>query len=316
MRRKLIEFFVFSPDIIKVNPFFAISLALADRIQNFFAKEQLNELLINVGFKIISVILVCVIMSVIRRLGKNMLKKAFAVNVERIQKVTGGTERRKETFESLSLNIWRYTVNIVLILWLVSIFIPLQNLLIASSAFFVVIGFAAKSMLDDITMGFFIIFEDLFSVGDFVEIDGNTGTVTEIGLRSVKIRVLTGEIVIIPNGNIGKVINHSVSNGQAVLDISIAYEADIDQAILVLEGVAQDAFDKYETILQLPQILVVQVLADSAIVIRMIAEVSPLQQWHIQRELRRLIKKSFDQHNIEIPYSKMVIYQKNEGGAQ
>ncbi|MCI8702447.1 MAG: mechanosensitive ion channel [Turicibacter sp.] len=301
---------------IKVNPFFAISLALADRIQNFFAKEQLNELLINVGFKIISVILVCVIMSVIRRLGKNMLKKAFAVNVERIQKVTGGTERRKETFESLSLNIWRYTVNIVLILWLVSIFIPLQNLLIASSAFFVVIGFAAKSMLDDITMGFFIIFEDLFSVGDFVEIDGNTGTVTEIGLRSVKIRVLTGEIVIIPNGNIGKVINHSVSNGQAVLDISIAYEADIDQAILVLEGVAQDAFDKYETILQLPQILGVQELADSAIVIRMIAEVSPLQQWHIQRELRRLIKKSFDQHNIEIPYSKMVIYQKNEGGAQ
>lgn len=306
----------FSPDIIKVNPFFAISLALADRIQNFFAKEQLNELLINVGFKIISVILVCVIMSVIRRLGKNMLKKAFAVNVERIQKVTGGTERRKETFESLSLNIWRYTVNIVLILWLVSIFIPLQNLLIASSAFFVVIGFAAKSMLDDITMGFFIIFEDLFSVGDFVEIDGNTGTVTEIGLRSVKIRVLTGETVIIPNGNIGKVINHSVSNGQAVLDISIAYEADIDQAILVLEGVAQDAFDKYETILQLPQILGVQELADSAIVIRMIAEVSPLQQWHIQRELRRLIKKSFDQHNIEIPYSKMVIYQKNEGGAQ
>ena len=310
------NFLFFSPDIIKVNPFFSISLALADRIQNFFAKEQLNELLINVGFKIISVILVCVIMSVIRRLGKNMLKKAFAVNVERIQKVTGGTERRKETFESLSLNIWRYTVNIVLILWLVSIFIPLQNLLIASSAFFVVIGFAAKSMLDDITMGFFIIFEDLFSVGDFVEIDGNTGTVTEIGLRSVKIRVLTGEIVIIPNGNIGKVINHSVSNGQAVLDISIAYEADIDQAILVLEGVAQDAFDKYETILQLPQILGVQELADSAIVIRMIAEVSPLQQWHIQRELRRLIKKSFDQHNIEIPYSKMVIYQKNEGGAQ
>ena len=111
------NFLFFSPDIIKVNPFFAISLALADRIQNFFAKEQLNELLINVGFKIISVILVCVIMSVIRRLGKNMLKKAFAVNVERIQKVTGGTERRKETFESLSLNIWRYTVNIVLILW-------------------------------------------------------------------------------------------------------------------------------------------------------------------------------------------------------
>ena len=90
------------------NSFYLGSLALADKIENFFAKDQFNELLINIGFKIISVILVCLIMSVIRRLGKNMLKKAFAVNVERIQKVTGGTERRKETFESLSLNIWRY----------------------------------------------------------------------------------------------------------------------------------------------------------------------------------------------------------------
>ena len=252
-------------------------------------------------------------MSIVRKLGKNMIKKAFAVNIERIQKVTGGTERRKETFESLALNIWRYAVNIVLILWLLSVFVSLDKLLVASSALVVVIGFAAKSMLDDITMGFFIIFEDLFSVGDFIEIDGNTGTVTEIGLRSVKIRVLTGEIVIIPNGNIGKVINHSVSNGQAVLDIGIAYEADLDKAISVLQKVASEAFNQYDDILQVPQVLGVQELADSAVVIRMIAEVSPLQQWHIQRELRRLIKLTFDRENIEIPYSKMVVYQKNEG---
>ena len=56
-----------------------------------------------------------------------------------------------------------------------------------------------------------------------------------------------------------------------------------------------------------------QELADSAVVIRMIAEVSPLQQWHIQRELRRLIKLTSDRANIEIPYSKMMVYQKNEG---
>ena len=290
-----------------------LSNVLADKIQNFLATDQLNTFLINAGFKIVSVILILVIMSIVRKLGKNMIKKAFAVNIERIQKVTGGTERRKETFESLALNIWRYAVNIVLILWLLSVFVSLDKLLVASSALVVVIGFAAKSMLDDITMGFFIIFEDLFSVGDFIEIDGNTGTVTEIGLRSVKIRVLTGEIVIIPNGNIGKVINHSVSNGQAVLDIGIAYEADLDKVISVLQKVASEAFNQYDDILQVPQVLGVQELADSAVVIRMIAEVSPLQQWHIQRELRRLIKLKFDRENIEIPYSKMMVYQKNEG---
>ena len=290
----------------------SVNKVLADKIENFIATDRLNEILVNIGFKVISVLLVLIIMSIIRRFVKNLIKKAFAVNIERIQKVTGGTERRKETFESLALNIWRYTINILTILWLLSIFVPLDKLLIASSGIFVVIGFAAKSMLDDITMGFFIIFEDLFSVGDFIEIDGNTGTVTEIGLRSVKIRVVTGETVIIPNGNIGKVINHSVSNGQALLDIGIAYEADLDKAISVLERVGQEAFDQYEEILQMPQVLGVQELADSSVVIRMTAEVEPLQQWYIQRELRRLIKLAFDRENVEIPYSKMVVYQKNE----
>lgn len=292
-----------------------LSNVLADKIENFLATDQLNTFLINAGFKIVGIILIFVIMSIVRKFGKNMIQKAFAVNIERIQKVTGGTERRKETFESLALNIWRYAVNIILIVWLLSVFVPLDKLLVASSALVVVIGFAAKSMLDDILMGFFIIFEDLFSVGDFIEIDGNTGTVTEIGLRSVKIRVLTGETVIIPNGNIGKVINHSVSNGQAVLDIGIAYEADLDKAISVLQMVASEAFEQYDDILQIPQVLGVQELADSAVVIRMTAEVSPLQQWHIQRELRRLIKLTFERENIEIPYSKMVVYQKNEGSS-
>lgn len=292
-----------------------LSNVLADKIENFLETDQLNTLLINAGFKIVGIILIFVIMSIVRKFGKNMIQKAFAVNIERIQKVTGGTERRKETFESLALNIWRYAVNIILIVWLLSVFVPLDKLLVASSALVVVIGFAAKSMLDDILMGFFIIFEDLFSVGDFVEIDGNTGTVTEIGLRSVKIRVLTGETVIIPNGNIAKVINHSVSNGKAVLDIGIAYEADLDKAISVLETVASEAFEQYDDILQIPQVLGVQELAASAVVIRMTAEVSPLQQWHIQRELRRLIKLTFERENIEIPYSKMVVYQKNEGSS-
>ena len=118
-----------------------------------------------------------------------------------------------------------------------------------------IIAFAAKSMLDDIAMGFFIVFEDLFSVGDFIEVDGATGTVVEIGLRSVKIRVLTGETVIIPNGNINKVINHSISNGQAVVDISVAYEADLNKALSTLEEVATRTFDLYDEIIKRPVVL-------------------------------------------------------------
>ena len=227
--------------------------------------------------------------------------------------MTGGTERRKGTLESLALNIWRYTVNIVGIFAVLGVFVDVRTLLISTGGFAVVVAFAAKSMLDDIAMGFFIVFEDLFSVGDFIELDGVTGTVTEIGLRSVKIRVLTGETVIIPNGNIQKVINHSISNGQAIVDVSIAYEADLEKAIRTLEQIANDSFEKYDDILTIPTVLGVQELGASEVVVRMTAEVKPLQQWQIQRELRKIIKLTFDQEGIEIPFPRMVVYQKDGG---
>lgn len=285
----------------------------ADTIWNFFANEKINEILVKLALDIISVIVILVILSVVRRVGKNFIKKAFAVNIDKLQKMTGGTERRKGTLESLVLNIWRYTVNIVGIFAVLGVFFDVRTLLISTGGFAVVVAFAAKSMLDDIAMGFFIVFEDLFSIGDFIELDGVTGTVTEIGLRSVKIRVLTGETVIIPNGNIQKVINHSISNGQAIVDVSVAYEADLEKAIDTLEQIAKDAFDKYDDILTVPVVLGVQELGASEVVVRMTAEVKPLQQWRIQRELRKIIKLTFDQEGIEIPFPRMVVYQKDGG---
>ena len=103
-----------------------------------------------------------------------MITKGFAVNLHRFQRVTGGSDRRKETFESLALNIWRYFINIVMIFSVLGIFIDPKVLLAGTGSLALVVTFAAKSILDDIAMGFFIVFEDLFAVGDFVEIDGNS----------------------------------------------------------------------------------------------------------------------------------------------
>ena len=288
---------------------------VADYLPNLLSEAGLEEFLINGVKNILSVIVILIIISIVRRFGKNVIKKAFAVNIDKLQKVTGSTDRRKGTLESLVLNIWRYVVNIIGMFAVLGVFVDIRTLLISTGGFAVVIAFAAKSMLDDIAMGFFIVFEDLFSVGDFIEVDGTTGTVTEIGLRSVKIRVVSGETVIIPNGNIQKVINHSVSNGQAIVDVSVAYEADLEQAIKTLEKIAKEAFNKYDDIIAEPVVLGVQELGASEVVVRMTAEVQPLQQWKIQRELRKIIKLTFDKEGIEIPFPRMVVYQKDGGSA-
>jgi len=297
-----------------VNLFLNIPFG-ADYLPNLLSAINSEELLINGAKNILSVIVILIIVSIVRRFGKNVIKKAFAVNIDKLQKVTGSTDRRKGTLESLVLNIWRYAVNIIGMFAVLGVFVDVKTLLISTGGFAVVIAFAAKSMLDDIAMGFFIVFEDLFSVGDFIEVDGTTGTVTEIGLRSVKIRVGSGETVIIPNGNIQKVINHSISNGKAIVDVSVAYEADLEQAIKTLEKIAKEAFNKYDDIIAEPVVLGVQELGTSGVVVRMTAEVQPLQQWKIQRELRRMIKLTFDKEGIEIPFPRMVVYQKDGGSA-
>lgn len=291
------------------------AISTADGIAKFFSMDKIEEFLVQFAMDIFTVIAIVIILSIVRRIGKNVIKRAFAVNIDKLQKMTGGTNRRKGTLESLVLNIWRYTINIIGLIAVLGVFIPIQTLLVSTGGFAVVIAFAAKSMLDDIAMGLFIVFEDLFSVGDFIEIDGATGTVVEIGLRSVKIRVLTGETVIIPNGNINKVINHSISNGQAVVDISVAYEADLNKALDTLEEIATRTFDLYDEIITRPVVLGVQELGASEVVIRMMAEVQPTTQWHIQRELRKIIKLTFDEKGIEIPFPRMVVYQHNGGNA-
>ena len=75
--------------------------------------------------------------------------------------------------------------------------------------------------MKDIISGFFIIFEDQFSVGDYVQIGLAVGTVEEIGLRTTKISAYGGEVHIIPNGNISEVVNYSIDNSLAIVDIRL-----------------------------------------------------------------------------------------------
>src|SRR5699024_5187440 len=112
----------------------------------------------------------------------------------------------------------------------------------------------------DIISGFFIIFEDQFSVGDYVEISGVEGTVEMIGLRTTKIHGWTGEQYVIPNGDITQVKNYSIHNGLSVIDINLPYESDIVQAERMITEIITDLPEKYDVFVDTPVIFGVQAL--------------------------------------------------------
>lgn len=174
------------------------------------------------------------------------------------------------------------------------------------------IGFGAQSLVKDIITGFFILLEDQYSVGDYIQIEDYDGIVEDLGLRVTKIRSFSGELHIIPNSNIQIVTNNNRGMMRAAVNISIAYEEDIDNAIEVLESTCKEIEKSNNYILEGPNILGVVELAEYSVEIRIIAQTIAMEQWAVEREIRKKAKEALEKAGIEIPYPKRTIIGDDE----
>jgi len=173
------------------------------------------------------------------------------------------------------------------------------------------IGFGAQSLVKDIISGFFIIIEDQYNVGDVVRISGITGIVEEINLRRTVLRDLDGIVHTIPNGESGVASNFTKDWSRVNLNISVAYDTDLDYAISVINRVCIEMTEEpywKGLILKTPEVLRVDNLGDSGIDIKILGETKPIKQWEVMGELRKRIKKAFDVEGIEIPWPHTKVY--------
>jgi Mechanosensitive ion channel. len=254
----------------------------------------------SIGILITIIIAVAVIQAgnfIIQRVMNAQAKRKFPMD-----------EKRMKTLISVLKSILRYTVYFIAIITILdTLGVPVSSLLAAAGIGGLAIGFGAQSLVKDIINGFFVLFEDQFAVGDYVSIDGITGTVLDIGLRVTKIQGFAGDINIIPNGSINKVTNFTRGNNMAIVDVSVTYDTDLDKAIAILERVGRQMHEEKPEVQDIPQVLGVTELGESGITLRMIAKTLPMNHWAVERELRKRIKEAFDKEGIEIPYPRMVV---------
>lgn len=268
------------------------------------------ELWISYGLIALKIVLILIFSSIIIKVGKAAIRRIF----KRRSKVPlQFSERREATLVKLLQNILAYTVYFIAIVMILSaLTINVTGILAGAGILGLAVGFGAQNLVKDIIGGFFIIFEDQFSVGDYVKIGEFEGTVDEIGLRTTKILNWTGELYIIPNGNINEVTNFSLHNSVAIVDIFLGYEADLKKVENMIGNLLETLPEKYEQIVGTPSILGIQQLGASEIVLRVTAETLPLQNWFIARELRKAIKLELDAHQVEIPYQRIVVMKGND----
>jgi moderate conductance mechanosensitive channel len=279
-------------------------------------KEEVGKLLFNqetwvdLGLLALKIAAIVVVAMIVVAIGKMIIRRMFTLKIKTRLRPT---ERREKTLLKLLENTLAYVVYFSAILAILSEFMNISGLLASAGVLGLAVGFGAQSLVKDIISGFFIIFEDQFSVGDYVEIGTTMGTVEEIGLRTTKITAYGGEIHILPNGSITQVINYSINNSLAIIDVRIGYEVDINRAETLLEEFLTTLPIGYGGLIARPTLVGVQDLAVSEIVFRVTAETEPVMQWAFARKFRKDLKIFLDRHGIEIPYPKIMTYQRKEG---
>lgn len=196
--------------------------------------------------------------------------------------------------------------------------VPITPFLAVGSAVGVAVGFGAQDLVKDIIAGFFILAEDQYHIGDVVRIGGVAGAVEDIRLRVTVLRDLDGYVHYVPNGQIQVTTNLTQQFSQVVIDVGIAYRVDVDRALEVfgdeLGRLASDP-DWSDMIIEPPQILGVDALGDSAVVLRGVLKVGADDRWLVKREALRRVKNRFDAEDIEIPFPHVTLYQGDPGSS-
>jgi len=221
-------------------------------------------------------------------------------------------KKRTDTLFSVFLGAGRLLIIIVVIFMILSeLDIPIAPALAGFGIAGVAIGFGAQYLIKDLIAGIFIILENQYRVGDWVMVADISGLVEEVHLRKTVLRDFDGTVHHVPNGEIRVASNFTRKFSRINLNISVAYDTDLDHAMDVINRVGDELAEDErwgKLIKGAPHALRVDNLGDSGIDIKILGNVNPMQQWAVMGELRLRLKKAFDAEGIEIPWPHTKVY--------
>lgn len=273
-----------------------IGVYLADLSHNFitFLEASIN--------RSISSLLVIFVALLILRITK--------MSLQQLGQKESPNKRRKRTVSRVLRSISKYTVWIITIMIILSIWgVNVAPALAGLGILGLVIGLGAQKFINDLIAGFFIVFEHHFDVGDTVQVKGFKGIVTDIGLKTTKIKNWKNEVIILSNGEITDLINYSTDLSVAVIDFGIAYHEDAQKTMELLNLELPKLRLSYPEIVEDPFVVGVIQLNSSSVDMRVVCKTQNEQHYKIEREIRKRIKEILDENNIEIPFPQVVVHQ-------
>lgn len=274
--------------------------------------SQINweALLIDAGLILLKLAAIYFAFLIVKSAGNKIIHKSFE-GIGRKERISPG---RSKTLQSLAKNIFSYVLIFIFAVTILQIFgIKATAILAGAGVVGLAVGFGAQGLVSDVVTGFFILLERQIDVGDYVTTGSYSGIVEQIGLKTTQIRGFDGTLHYIPNREITSLSNHSRGNMRALVDIGISYDDNIDEAITVLQETCDKIAEVNQAIVEGPNVIGVQTLGSSDVVLRIIAKTENMEQWAVERQLRKALKEALEANGIEIPFPHQVHIQKHAG---
>lgn len=175
-----------------------------------------------------------------------------------------------------------------------------------------IIGLGAQSVINDLVSGAFILFENLYLVGDYIETSDARGYVEAIEIRTTHIRDPNGQLHILRNGEIGEIVNYSKEYTFAVVEVGVGYGSDLNQVYRLLQEIGETLKETNSNVLNATDVRGLESFGESELVIRTLTKVKPGTHRTVARDLRKRIKDVFDREGIEIPFPQRVLTFNNQ----
>ncbi len=262
--------------------------------------NQFKDLAIQYGLKLlIALIIIFIGMKVIKYLI-NLFEKSFGNKME-------------PTLMKFLKSVFKALLTVMLLLSAASTLgIEMTSFVAVLGAMSFAIGLSLQGSLANFAGGVLILLSKPFQVGDFIEAEGNKGTVEEIQILYTVLKTPDNKKIVIPNGDLSNtdILNYS-AHEQRRLDLvfGIGYDDDILKAKKVLREIVE----KNEHIHDSPEpVIEITELAGSSVNFDVKVWIDTANYWKVYYGMQETVKLRFDEEGIGIPYPQMDVHMDKE----
>lgn len=240
-----------------------------------------------------------VVFFIINMIAKWLIEAAFKRYVKTHKQVSN----RYETIYRVVNNVYNTIFYFLLLYTILEILsFPVGTLLASAGVVGLALSLGAQGFVSDLMNGFTILSGRQLDIGDEVQIEEVSGTVTNLNLRTTQVKDFDGTMHYIPNREILVISNRSQGDMRALIEVRLFPDTDVNRVRKIIEEVHAEHIENYPEITVPPGDIGFSANASGQLILRIVMYTKPGEQYGISNKFHELYFSALSKAGIELPY--------------